>query len=152
MNIHLLNRQRIRPVRRARLTRLARQLTALAFPAAAAEGPFDELDVVLVDNEAMPGYKDQCFGLRIQTDVLSQSYLGIPGVSGPTAELVINVQRAIEEGTRRPGGPDAELALYLAHGIDHLAGGEDDTPPRRRAMRRRELRWLATLDCGGLLG
>ena len=113
--------------------------------------PFDDLSIVLVDNAAMPGYKDRCFGLRIQTDVLSQAYLAVPGISGPTAELVINVQRAIEIGERRLGGASAELALYLAHGLDHLAGADDDTPARRRSMRRRELRWLASLSLPALL-
>jgi ssRNA-specific RNase YbeY (16S rRNA maturation enzyme) len=94
----------------------------------------------------MPDYKAATFGIRVQTDVISQAYLPIPGVSGPTAELVINLQRAIELGSRRPGGPTAELALYLAHGIDHLAGHDDDTPAARRSMRRRELRWLARLS------
>ena len=115
---------------------------AKAFPDGA---PFEELSIVLVDNAAMPACKERCFGVRRQTDVLSQAYLGVPGVCGGTAELVINAERAREEGEKRPGGPEAEFALYLAHGCDHLAGGEDDTPPKRRAMRRRELRWLAAL-------
>lgn len=116
---------------------------AKAFPDGA---PFGELSVVLVDNAAMPACKERCFGVRRQTDVLSQSYLGIPGVCPGTAELVVNAERALEEGRNRPGGPAAEFALYLAHGCDHLAGGEDDTPSRRRSMRRRELRWLRDLE------
>ena len=44
---------------------------AMAFP----DGPpFDEFSVVFVDNSAMPACKERCFGLRIQTDVLSQAY------------------------------------------------------------------------------
>lgn len=90
----------------------------------------------------MPAYKAGCFGVRMQTDVVSQSYAAIPGVSPATAELVLNAERALAEGARRPGGPARELALYLAHGLDHLAGHDDDTPARRRAMRRRETAWL----------
>ena len=115
---------------------------AMAFPKGP---PFDELAVVLVDDAAMPACKERCFGLRIQTDVLSQAYDGVPGVCGPSADLVINAERALEQGSLRPGGPWRELALYLAHGIDHLAGRDDDTPARRRSMRRRELRWLSRL-------
>jgi probable rRNA maturation factor len=98
--------------------------------------------VVLTDDEGMPGYKAGCFGVRAQTDVVSQAYEGIPGVVPATAELVVNAQRALAEGASRPGGPARELALYLAHGFDHLAGRDDDTPARRRSMRRRELAWL----------
>jgi ssRNA-specific RNase YbeY (16S rRNA maturation enzyme) len=41
---------------------------------------------------------------------------------------------------------NAELALYIAHGFDHLSGADDDTPARRAAMRRTEMRWLAGLQ------
>lgn len=146
MKILLRNLQQVRPPRIPALRRLARRLTRLAFPDAPPAGPFDTLSVLLVDNDAMPGYKAATFGVRLQTDVISQAYLPVPGLSGPTAELVINLQRALEYGQRRPGGPSAELALYLAHGIDHLAGHDDATPADRRSMRRRELRWLARLS------
>ena len=90
----------------------------------------------------MPGYKAGCFGVRLQTDVVVQAYEAVPGVCPATAELVLNAERALLEGGRRSGGPSRELALYLAHGLDHLAGYDDDTPSRRRAMRRRETAWL----------
>ena len=120
--------------------RLARALAGRAFPPEAP--PFGELTVVLTDDAAMPGYKAGCFGLRAQTDVVAQAYGAIPGGGGATAELVLNAERALAEGGRRAGGPARELALYLAHGLDHLAGRDDDTPARRRAMRRRETAWL----------
>jgi len=90
----------------------------------------------------MPEYKEGCFGVRRQTDVVSQAYAAVPGVEAATAELVLNAERAQIEGLQRPGGPSREFALYLAHGLDHLAGYEDDTPERREAMRQRETAWL----------
>ena len=90
----------------------------------------------------MPAYKAGCFGIRAQTDVVTQAYAAVPGVGAATAELVVNAERALAEGRGRPGGPARELALYLAHGLDHLAGADDDVPARRRAMRRRETAWL----------
>ncbi len=126
-------------MRPAALRTLLRTLAARAFPA---EAPFAELAVVLTDDAAMPAYKAGCFGVRRQTDVVTQSYEAVPGVCAATAELVVNAERAQAEGRARPGGPARELALYLAHGLDHLAGADDDTPARRRAMRRRETAWL----------
>ena len=126
-------------MRPAALRRLIRTLASRAFPA---EPPCDELTVVLTDDAAMPGYKARCFGLRAQTDVVAQAYAAVPGLGPATAELVLNAERARGEGRRRAGGPARELALYLAHGLDHLAGYDDDTPARRRAMRRRETAWL----------
>ena len=97
---------------------------------------------MLTDDAAMPAYKAGCFGFRAQTDVVTQAYAAVPGVCEATAELIVNAERARAEGRRRPGGPARELALYLAHGLDHLAGADDDSPARRRAMRRRETAWL----------
>lgn len=142
VKIHLLNRQRALRLRPAAFRRLVRDLATRAFPAESSP-PFGELAVLLTDDEGMPAYKEGCFGIRAQTDVVAQAYEGVPGIAPPTAELVINAERAQSEGQRRPGGPARELALYLAHGLDHLAGHEDDTPERRRAMRRRETGWLA---------
>lgn len=141
VKIHLLNRQRALGVRPAAFRRLARTLSVRAFPADA-PAPFGELSVVLTDDAAMPDYKAGCFGVRVQTDVVAQAYAAVPGVCAATAELILNAERAKTEGTARPGGPARELALYLAHGLDHLAGADDDTPARRRAMRRRETAWL----------
>ena len=121
--------------------RLIRTLANRAFPAGI-DTSFGELSVTLTDDAAMPAYKAGCFGVRVQTDVVSQSYEAVPGVCEATAELILNVERAKAEGRRRAGGPARELALYLAHGLDHLAGADDDTPVRRRAMRRHETGWL----------
>jgi len=139
VKIRLLNRQRALRVRLPAVRRLIQALANRAFPA---EAPFAELAVVLTDDAAMPAYKAGCFGFRAQTDVVTQAYAAVPGVCAATAELVVNAERARAEGRRRPGGPARELALYLAHGLDHLAGADDDTPARRRAMRRRETAWL----------
>jgi len=44
-----------------------------------------------------------------------------------------------------------ELALYLAHGIDHLTGATDDSPLARRRMRTREMNWVRSAERRGLL-
>lgn len=74
----------------------------------------------------MPDYKARAFGQRRQTDVIAQSYQPVPGAQAAAAEIIINAELAAAEGRRRRGGPARELALYLAHGLDHLAGGRDD--------------------------
>lgn len=97
---------------------------------------------MLTDDAGMPAYKAGCFGVRAQTDVVVQSYPAVPGACGATAEIVLNAERAKAEGQARPGGAARELALYLAHGLDHLSGSDDRRLAQRRAMRRRETRWL----------
>ena len=77
-----------------------------------------------------------------------------------TAELIVNAERALIEGTKRKQNADArrgawspahELALYLAHGIDHLAGHDDADASGRRSMRRRERQWIRQAESEGLL-
>lgn len=96
----------------------------------------------------MPTFKARTFGIRQQTDVVTQRYLAMPGVDtgGDEGEIIVNAERAAQEGARRKGGAARELALYIAHGMDHLAGFDDATPAERQAMRRREMNWLAALQ------
>ena len=98
-------------------------------------------------------------GLATVTDVLSQRYEPVPGdTAGAHGEIIVNAALAQELGPHHwgrtgPGAAACELALYVAHGCDHLMGADDATPTERARMRRRELRWLRdAADCGILDG
>lgn len=96
----------------------------------------------VLDDAAMTDLNRRMFGREGTTDVISATYRPTPGMVGDTtAELFVNAECAVREGTRR-GGVARELALYLAHGWDHLSGADDASADDRRRMRRRELRWL----------
>jgi ssRNA-specific RNase YbeY (16S rRNA maturation enzyme) len=97
--------------------------------------------VLLVCDRDIAQAHARCFGEAHPTDVITQAYRPIPPERSGRAEILINLDRA-----RRPprgGSPDHELALYLAHGFDHLGGGRDGTATARARMLRRERRWLA---------
>ena len=81
------------------------------------------------------------------TDVITQRYESLPGEpAGLLGEVIVNVERAWQVGDARRGwSASHELALYLAHGCDHLNDEDDTTPAGRQRMRRRELRWLRRL-------
>ncbi|TAN38842.1 MAG: rRNA maturation RNase YbeY [Verrucomicrobia bacterium] len=112
---------------------------------------WQEVGILLTDDAGIVMANEAVFGRDYVTDVISLTYLPQPGEVGLSGELIINVELAVREGARRAGGPDRELALYLAHGCDHLAGADDATPRQRAAMRRRELRWLRLAAREGLL-
>lgn len=117
---------------------------------------WDEISIVLMDDADIARVNSQCLDRFCPTDVLAFRYQRDHGVPGhASGEIILNVERAISEGSRR-GGASAELALYLAHGCDHLAGEDDDGAANRRRMRARETRWLKqigeTLDLSQLLG
>ena len=87
------------------------------------------------------------------TDVISFRFRPLPGEEGRVCgEIFVNAARARLLGRRTfPREPQRELALYIAHGIDHLTGAGDAAPRDRDRMRRRELRWVREAARAGLL-
>ncbi|MBU1694899.1 MAG: rRNA maturation RNAse YbeY, partial [Verrucomicrobia bacterium] len=104
--------------------------------------PWSELVIVFTDDRGIVPVNTACFGKAEPTDVISQSYAPLPGgAPGPGGEVIVNVERALSLGGTGKRG-ERELALYIAHGLHHLAGAVDDTPARRRAALRQEQAWL----------
>ncbi len=145
MKILVSNQQAKFRVSSPRLRRLAGWL------AEQAGLPLHSLEILLTDDAGIVTANHAVFGRDYITDVISLAYPSLPDEISGAGELIINVVLAAREGARRAGGPERELALYLAHGCDHLAGADDTTPPQRAAMRRRELRWLRAATRTGLL-
>lgn len=108
------------------------------------ETVWQEVTLLLTDDDGITPYNREFFGKDRPTDVISFRCDPVPGEQGVTGDLIVNVQRAVQEGPAHHG-MDAELALYIAHGFNHLSGEDDNTPEKRAAMRRTELRRLAVL-------
>jgi rRNA maturation RNase YbeY len=148
MHIQLDNRQR-----RFRIDRrgLRSTVSALACRAVAlADGPWREVTLILVDDAGMEPVNRRIMGHEGTTDVITQRYESLPGEpAGLIGELVVNVERAWQVGGARSAS--RELALYIAHGLDHLNEEDDSTPAGRLRMRRRELRWLSRVPIPRLL-
>lgn len=113
-------------------------------------GEFDEILLAISDNAGIIRVNRSVFGKSSATDVIALSYPALPGQAAGRAEMFVNVEPALRKAGRR-GGPECELALYVAHGCDHLAGGEDYTPEQRRRMLQRERRWVLKAKALGLL-
>ncbi len=97
--------------------------------------------LLLTDDVHITQTNREFFGKDQPTDVISFRYEAIPGETGCTGELLVNIDCAVREGPVH-NGIDHELALYIAHGFNHLSGANDDTPACRTAMRHIELSWL----------
>ncbi|HRR34925.1 MAG TPA: rRNA maturation RNase YbeY [Kiritimatiellia bacterium] len=119
---------------------------------APAEPAWQEITIHLLDDAGIAPVNQAIMGHDGPTDVITQRYEPIPGEpDGLVGELFINVERAHQAAPRRAGwSPDRELALYLAHGCDHLSGADDATPRERSRMRRRELAWFRQVTLEGL--
>ncbi len=152
MQIQIVNRQSVARINVPALRELASHLAARLTVSATRR--WVGLTVFVTDDPGSLAVKTRCFGKTISTDVVAAAYAPVPGdePSGWTADVVINAERAMK-GARNSAtwSPGRELALYLAHGVDHLCGGRDNTIRGRLAMRRRDLRWLRDADRVGLI-
>lgn len=119
--------------------------------AARPERQWGEIVLLLLDDRAMAAANAAVFRRAEPTDTITQPYAPAAAREPWTAELLVNVERAAREGTRRAGGPDRELALYVFHAAHHLTGADDSTPAQRRRMRARENAWLRAAAKEGLL-
>ena len=147
MRISINNCQRRFKLDTAALRRLAAALAELARARQPGDPPWREVTVHLLDDHGIAPVNAAIMAHAGATDVITQRYDAIPGEpDGLTGELFVNVERAARDAPRRAGwSADRELALYLAHGFDHLTGADDHTESGRARMRRRELGWLKRL-------
>lgn len=143
MKTHLNNLQTQARLNLPMLQRLSNTL-ADCLAAADPDTVWGDITVSLTDDAGILPTNREFFGKDRPTDVITFRYDPIPGeepaVSG---DLIVNVECALREGRSREG-INFELALYIAHGFDHLSGADDNTPARRAAMRRTEMKWLKT--------
>jgi rRNA maturation RNase YbeY len=111
---------------------------------------WNDITILLLDDDGITEPNRTYFGKDRATDVITFRYDPVPGEEGYDGDLLVNCQRAITEGPNHDG-IQHELALYIAHGFDHLSGAEDYTDEARAAMRQTELGWLAKAEKLGLL-
>ena len=112
---------------------------------------WSEIALIVTDDNGITPVNHSAFGKNEPTDVISLTYLGAPGESpAPAGEIFVNARRARALG-RTARGTGRELALYIAHGLHHLAGASDRTPSLRRAMLNEERAWLSKAEKAGLL-
>ncbi|RKY23526.1 MAG: rRNA maturation RNase YbeY, partial [Planctomycetota bacterium] len=63
-------------------------------------------------------------------------------------ELVLNGELAVKQANLRDHSAEAELALYITHGLLHNLGFDDDTEARAKEMHDAEDEILQQLDYG----
>lgn len=124
---------------------------------------YDVVSLFFVSSRKIAQIHLQALQVPGDTDVITLPYGPSPEAPQGSAELFINAALAFARGTDRTDlpltpsesarawSPAHELALYLAHGFDHLTGNHDSTPEEFLSMRERELEWLDVAESKGLL-
>lgn len=122
---YLQNRQRRTPVDLPALRRFA--AAALAQVAALPGKPltdFSEISVVLLSDAAMARLHLQFMNLPGPTDVLTFQH----------GEILIGTETAARYAAELGHRTQDEIALYLLHGLLHLAGYDDITQQKKQRM------------------
>jgi probable rRNA maturation factor len=126
------------PVDRGRMREAARAVLD-------GEGVADyEISLAFVDSATIHRLNRQYLGHDEPTDVLSFP-LGEPNARRLAGELVLGAEVARDQAAGRGHDVQAELALYVIHGLLHLCGYDDATEADAAAMRERERHYLRRL-------
>src|SRR5437762_13908992 len=103
-----------------------------------------EISLAFVDNATIHRLNKQYLDHDEPTDVLSFPY-SAANAKKLEGELVIGVEIARDQASERGHGTEAELALYVIHGMLHLCGYDDKSAAAEKEMRVREKHYLAQL-------
>ena len=109
------------------------------------EGIHDaEISLAFVDNPTIHQLNQRYLQHDEPTDVLSFP-LSEANAKRLAGELVIGAEVAQTQAASLGHDLQAELALYVIHGLLHLCGYDDETEPGVEEMRRREKHYLQKL-------
>ena len=103
-----------------------------------------EISIALLSDARMQFINEKYLHHDGPTDVITFPY-SQPGESPLAGEILVSLETAAREAARRGHTAQAEVVLYLVHGLLHLLGYDDHAPPDRRKMRRRERLHLKAL-------
>jgi probable rRNA maturation factor len=103
-----------------------------------------EISLAFVDNVTIHRLNKQFLNHDEPTDVLTFP-LSDKGTKKLAGELVLGAEVAWDEAKERGHDVQAELALYVIHGLLHLCGFDDKAPASTVKMRERERHYLRIL-------
>lgn len=127
--------QEIVPIDRGRMREIARAVLE------GEEVNEYEISLAFVDNVTIHRLNKQYLDHDEPTDVLSFPY-SAANARKLEGELVLGVEVAQEQASERGHDVQAELALYVIHGLLHLCGYDDKSADAEKAMRERERHYL----------
>lgn len=113
------------------------------------------LSVVLTDNRHIRDLNREYLGHDLSTDVISFPLEDLdwpvsPGNGGINGEIIASAELASQQAQARNLDPQAELLLYLVHGLLHLMGYDDRTHQEAKQMHEREDELLEGLGFGSV--
>jgi len=111
------------------------------------EGTSHQVSVAIVGDAKIRELNNRFLDHRSTTDCLSFD-LSDAGAESKTFELIVNGQMAVRQAASRGHSSEAELALYVTHGLLHNLGFDDSTASLARKMHETEDDILQQLGYG----
>ncbi len=96
------------------------------------------ISIALVSNMEILRLNKKFLNRSRTTDCLSFDLSDDSGTGPKVFELVVNAELAAREGKLRGHSKEAELALYITHGLLHNLGFDDSTPAKAKKMHETE--------------
>ncbi len=107
------------------------------------------VSVGIVDDAEITELNERFLNHEGTTDSLSFDLSDDQAAGGPRVlDLIVNGQMALRQAAERGHSGEAELALYVTHGLLHQLGFGDQTPEQARKMHETEDEILQHLGYG----
>jgi len=108
-----------------------------------------EISIAIVDDAKIRKVNKQFLNRKSTADCLSFDLSDNDTEGAPKSfELVVNAEVAVKEANLRGHSSEAELALYITHGLLHHLGFDDSEPEQAKKMHRTEDEILQQLGYG----
>ena len=108
-----------------------------------------QISVAIVDDAEIKELNTRFLDHETTTDCLSFDLSDV-GEKSRIFELVVNGEMAVRQSGLRGHSSEAELALYIVHGLLHNLGFDDSTPGPARKMHETEDEILQELGYGSV--
>lgn len=133
VKVNISKRCELLPISRTEATRIVRMTAPDRWDGG-------EIDIIFVDDDVIKELNRRYFGKNSATDVIAFPLEDeIPDEGDITlGEVVISVETAEREAALRNKDTAEELALYIVHGVLHLAGYVDIDEKGRGVMYNKE--------------
>ena len=105
------------------------------------------INISITDNRQIRAFNKKFHHRNAVTDCLSFD-LSHPADKCKTFDIIVNAQKAKSEAKKRGHPPQAELALYITHGLLHNLGFNDHSAKQAKLMHQTEDEILQKQDFG----
>jgi len=107
-----------------------------------------EINIVIVDDAEIRKLNENFRNSDSVTDCLSFDLSENDNVSAKSLEIIVNAEKAITQADELGHSPESELALYIAHGLLHQFGFNDENEIEAAKMHEAEDDILQQLGFG----